>query len=833
MPTWSADFRTAFRALRRSPGFALVAVLTLAIGIGASAALFSLLDQLFLRALPVAHPERLVVLQTPESPNSGRISMSSEFSIPLSYPMYVDLRDATKDVFDGVLARRPVQLALSARGATELVNGELVSGNYFQVLGVNMALGRALTPEDDRVQNGHPVVVLSYGTWQRRFGGDPSIVGQTVSVNNQPLTVLGVAVQSFQGVELGTVTEVFLPMMEKPLATPLWNDLDQRRSLWLNAMARLKDGVTRERAETVATAVYQRQLRGELEKGFERWTPKGKERFATKTITLLPGGAGRSDLRGNAARLLGLVLAMVGLLLVVACANLANLMAARATRRQREIAIRLAIGAGRGQIVRQFLAESVLIGAAGAALGCVLASLAPQLFLALLPYGAESFHIVAEPRTIAFAALLGLAAGIGFGLLPALESARTDVQTRLRESSAGGGASRSGLRWRRGLVGAQVALSALVLVAAGLLARSLVHILDRDFGFQPHGVLVFDVDPSLNGLSPEAARLLLDRVQQSVERLPGVQAVARTGVRLLNGSVESTSVTIPGYEPPEGRDMGARIDTATPEFFGALGLTMLRGRGIQVGDSDTAARVAVITQAGEKYFFPDQDPLGKHIKMGAKGTEYEIVGVVHDALPTNLREDPPRFIWRPFAQVYDGGDATFYLRVAGDPEALLPAVRNAVRAVDPGLPLVDARALDEEARRSLFLERTAATVSVALGVLAALLAALGVYGVLAYLVSGRVREMGIRAALGATAAELRRLVVVSGVGPAAVGLVCGLLLALPAALLLRTALFGISSSDPLTYGAVAAVLLVAALAAAWIPALRAARVEPSIALRHE
>ena len=407
MPTWSADFRTAFRALRRSPGFALVAILTLAIGIGASAALFSLLDQLFLRALPVAHPERLVVLQTPESPNTGRMSMSSEFSIPLSYPMYVDLRDGTKEVFDCVLARRPVQLALTARGATELVNGELVSGNYFQVLGVNMALGRALTPEDDRVQNGHPVTVLSYGTWQRRFGGDPSVVGQTVSVNSQPLTVLGVAAQTFQGVELGTVTEVFLPIMEKPVATPLWNDLDQRRSLWLNAMARLKDGVTRERAETVATAVYQRQLRGELEKGFERWTPKGKERFATKTITLLPGGAGRSDLRGNAAKLLGLVLAMVGLLLVVACANLANLMAARATRRQREIAIRLAIGAGAPDRAPVSGRERL---DRRRARRCFLASLAPQVFLALPPYGAESFRIAREPRTIA--SPLRLAAGI-------------------------------------------------------------------------------------------------------------------------------------------------------------------------------------------------------------------------------------------------------------------------------------------------------------------------------------------------------------------------------------------------------------------------------------
>ncbi len=833
MSSLTADFRNALRALRRGPGFAVVAIATLAIGIGASAALFSLLDQLFLRALPVADPQRLVVIQTPESPNSGRVSMTSEFSIPLSYPMYVDLRDGAKDVFDGVLARRSVQLALAARGATEQVNGELVSGNYFDVLGVSMAAGRAITPEDDRVQSGHPVVVLSYGTWQRRFGGDPGVIGQAVSINGQPMTVLGVAAAGFQGVELGTTPEIFLPMMEKPVATPLWNDLENRRSLWVNAMARLKPGVTPEHAGAVATGIYQRALRAELAQGFERWSDKGKEKFAAKKITLLPGGTGRSDLRGNAARMLGLVLAMVGLLLVVACANLANLMAARATRRQREMAIRLALGASRAQVVRQFLAESVLVGVAGAALGCVLATLAPQVFLALLPYGEDAFRIGADPRTIAFAGLVGLVAGIGFGLLPALESARTDVQTRLRESTSGGGASRSGLRWRRTLVGAQVALSALVLVAAGLLSRSLSHILHRDFGFEPRGVLVVDVDPSLNGMSPKASAQLLERIQKSFEALPGVQAVARTEVRLLNGSVNSSSLHIPGYEPPEGRDMNARIDTATPEFFGALAMNVLRGRGFLPSDVDGAARVALMTRAGADYFFPNQDAVGKHIHFGRNEVDIEIVGVVRDALPTNLTEEPPRFLWLPFAQAYSGGGATLYLRTAGDPEALVPAVRNAVRAIDPELPLVDARSLEKEAARSLFLERTSATVSTALGVLAALLAALGVYGVLSYLVSGRVREMGIRAALGASAAELRRLVVTSGMKPAVIGLAIGLALALPSALLLRSGLFGVPFSDPLTYAVAGLILLGAAGVAAFVPAARAARVEPSVALRHE
>lgn len=833
MSGWIPDLRNAFRALRRSPGFALVAVLTLAIGIGSSSALFSLLDQLFLRALPVREPARLVVIQTPDSPNTGRMSMTSEFSIPLSYPMYVDLRDGTKDVFDGVLARLTVQLALAARGATEQVNGELVSGNYFDVLGVRMAVGRAFTPADDRVPGGHPVAVLAYGTWQRRFGGDPAIVGQTVSINGQPMTVLGVAARDFQGVELGTMPEIFLPMMEKPVATPLWNDLDQRRSLWVTAMARLKDGVTREHAEAVATGIYQRALRGELAEGFERWSAKGKERFASKRITLLPGGAGRSDLRGNAAHMLQLLLAMVGLLLVVACANLANLMAARATRRQRETAIRLAIGASRGQVVRQFLAESVLVGVTGAALGCLLASFAPQVFLALLPYGAEAFRVGADPRTIAFAAVLGLFAGIAFGLLPALESARTDVQTRLRESTAGGGASRGGLRWRRVLVAAQVALSALVLVAAGLLSRSLGHILDRDFGFKPQGVLVFDVDPSLNGMSPQASRALVDRVQASLEALPGVRAVARTEVRLLNGSVSSSSLKIPGYEAPEGRDMNARVDTASPEFFGALEMGVQHGRGILPADSENAAKVAVMTRAGAEYFFPQQDAVGKHIRMGRTDKDFEIVGVVRDALPTKLTEEPPRFVWFSFAQQYGGGGVTFYLRVGGDPEAFLPAVRSAVRAIDPQLPVVDPRSLEKEAARSLFLQRTSAMVSTALGVLAALLAALGIYGVLAYLVGGRVREMGIRSALGATAAELRRLVILSGLRPALIGLVIGLLVALPASLLLRSALFGIKTSDPVTYASVAALLFVAALLAAWVPALRASRVEPSVALRHD
>jgi predicted permease len=832
MSLWLSDLKNAARALRRSPGFAAVAILTLAIGIGASAALFTLLDQLFLRSLPVRRPEQLVVVQTPPSPNTGRVSMTSDFAMPLSYPMYVDLRDGAREVFDGVIARRQVTLALAARGVTEQVDGELVTGNYFDVLGVPMAVGRPLTPADDVTPSGHPIIVLSYGAWQRRFGGDRGVVGQAVSVNGQPMTVVGVAAQGFQGVELGSLPEIFLPMMEKPVATPLWNDLDNRRSLWLCVMARLKDGVTPEHAQAVATGVYQRALRGELAKGFERWSDKGKERFAAKTITLIPGGTGRSDLRGKAANMLCLVLAMVGLLLVVACANLANLLAARATRRQREIAIRLAIGAGRGQVVRQMLAESVLIGVIGAALGCVLAFLAPQLFLALLPYGAEAFRVAAEPRTIAFAGLLGLLAGIGFGLLPALESARTDVQTRLRESTSGAGASRSGLRWRSALVGAQVGLSALVLVAAGLLSRSLSQILHRDFGFNPKGVLVLDVDPSLSGMTPQASRQLLDRLEASFRAIPGVRAVARTEVRFLNGSINSNSLTIPGYEPPEGRDMNARVDSASPELFSALDMKVLHGRGILESDGENAAKVGVLTRAGAEYFFPGQDAVGKHVQA-RRDQDLEIVGVVADALPTNLVEEPPRFLWMPFAQYYQGGGATFYLRTAGDPESILPAVRSAVRGIDTELPIVDGRSLEKEAARSLFLQRTSAAVSSSLGVLAALLAALGVYGVLSYLVSGRIREMGIRAALGASAAELRGLVVRSGMRPATIGLVIGLLAALPSALLLRSGLFGVPISDPLTYTAVALLLLTAAAAAAFVPAARAARVEPSVALRHE
>ena len=827
------DVRQALRGLRHRPGFAALAIGTLALGIGVNAIFFSLLEQLTLRPLPVAAPHELVVIGAP-GPNQGRTTRHSEFSFPVSYPMYRDLLRSRS--LAGLLARFPTQVSLSNGATTERVQGELVSGNYFEVLGVGADLGRPLTAGDDVTRGGHPVVVLNHDTWRRRFGGDPGVVGSTVRLNGHPMTVIGVARQGFRGVEFGTVPEVWIPIAMKKVATPLWEDLDNRRTAWLNLMGRLRPGVTLEQAKAELDTIYSRVLQDEIVE-ITSARPGFRERFLAKRLELLPGARGRSDLRGRFSQQLWTLAAMAGVVLLVACANLANLLAARASRRRREIAMRLALGATGWRIARQWLVESTLYALGGAVLGLVVAAAGVRALIGMLPFpGADqAFSSDPDTRLALFALVAALATGALVALLPVREALWRDLAARLREET-GSTAGHFQLRWRRAVVALQVALSIVVLAAAGLLARSLAELAGRDLGFRTGNLLTFSLEPTLNGYSVEAGRDLVLRLKEELAAIPGVQSVALGDIPVLAQSVSSATVWIEGYDAADGEDMNPRFNDVSPGFFATLGLPLLRGRDFTAVDRQGTPPVAVVNEVMAQRYFAGQDPIGRRFGFGAReegDVGVEIVGVVRDGPSAHVREEVERFVYLPFAQADEGYGATFYLRTAGEPSLLAGPVRDLVRRHDPHLPVFDLATMENQIETGLYVERLGASLATGFGALATFLAALGLYGVLAYSVAQRRREMGVRIALGAGARQLFRMVVREGLRPVVAGVVAGLLLAWPAVRAIRGMLWGVPAADPWTFGAVLVGLVVVAVGACSLPAWRATRVQPWLALRQE
>jgi predicted permease len=835
MDRLALDLRQALRLVARSPLFALAVVATLGLGIGANTAMFTVLDQVLLRPLPVRSPGELVVLDSP-GPDTGSSEASSDFSTLFSYPLYRDLRDGTRDALF-LLARFRTRVNLAAEGEPARVEAEIVSGNYFEVLGVGSSAGRVLAPGDDGERLARPVAVLSHAFWARRFGGDPAVVGKALRLNGHPFTVVGVAARGFRGVEVGWSPDVFVPMAMKAWITPTWDGMDSRRWMWLNAMGRLAPGVDASNAAAAAGLVYRRLREAEAAEMPER-TGDFKQRFVSRPLLLEPGGRGRGDLRSQFGTELVVLMGMVGLVLLVACANVANLLGARALSRQREIAVRLALGATRKRLVGQLLAEGLVLAVLGGAVGLVTSYWATGALLGALPLGSRSNGFTAAPdaRVLAFTLGVSLLSSLFFGLAPALQASRASLVQALRDEAGSLAGAKGALRLRRGLVAAEVALSFLLLVGAGLFAHSLRNLRHLDPGFDPRPLLAFSVEPARAGYSAEETQHLVGRLRDELAALPGVLSATAAENGVLTNSVSSFSIAVQGYTPGPDERVSAQMNFVASGFFDTLQVPVLRGRAIDARDGAGAPRVAVVNESLARRYFGPGDPVGRRFGFGRHGhpDEIEVVGVVRDGRHASLRDGVPLMAYLPHAQYTDStGGATFYLRAAGDPAALGGAAREAVRRVDPALPVNDVATMAAVVDESLLLDRLSSGLSAVFGLVATVLAAIGLYAVTSFTVARRTREIGLRMALGADVRSVLGLVLRDVMSTAAVGIALGLPLAVALGRLFESRLVGLRASDPGTLSAATLALLLVVLLAGYLPARRATRVDPMVALRVE
>jgi predicted permease len=829
------DVRYALRALSKNGAFTAIVVLTLALGIGANTAIFGLLDQLILRPLPVPSPERLVVLSAP-GPFSGRTVSQSSTIVPVSQPMYEGLRDRLGS-FSGLAAHWISTVHLATGERTENVNVDLVSGTYFPMLGLQPHLGRLLGPEDDRTLGGHPVVVLSHRSFVHRFGADPKAVGTTVRVNNHPMTVVGVAPPGFHGVEVGFAAEVFVPLAMQQQVLPTWKPASTEwASRWLTLVGRLRDGVGVEQAKAEADHVYAQLLKVDAQRLTNR-PERYMSEFLGKRLQFLPGARGTSSLRDESGSPLVVLMGMVGLVLLIACANVANLLLARGSARQKELAVRLALGAGRGRVVRQLMVESLILALGGGVLGVMVATWLGRALIGSIPFTDAALTMSAEPdlRVAFFALGLSVLTGLLFGVLPALSATRLTLASTLKSEAGSVVGGSLPFRFRKGLVVAQIALSVLLLVGAGLFARSLANLRSLNPGFDPERLVVFDVDPSLSGYAESQRMAFFTRLRDELAAAPAVSAVSLSDLRLMANNDASSTLEVEGYQPKEDEDMNGGFMGVGPSFFTALGMPLVRGRDVTELDVAGAPRVAVVNETFARYFYGSEDAaLGRRFARKAhKDRVFEIVGVVKDGKSASMRDESARFFYTPLAQEEGVGGVTYYVRTSGDPEALLVRAQEVARQVAPDLPVSDPRTMRAQIGQSLFTERLVAALSAGFGLLATLLAALGLYGVMSFAVTLRTREIGIRMALGADRGDVLRMVLRDVAVLVAIGVALGLPGGYGVGRVIESQLFGLSARDPLTYAVATSTLVMAALLAGWVPARRATRVDPMVALRWE
>ena len=861
------DLRYGVRMLSKTPGFTLIAVLSLALGIGANTALFSIVDSMLLKMLPVREPERLVLFSSfaPREFSPGFYAGYSEtdpatgqrIMTSFSYQSFRRMREQ-QSVLSDLFAFSDVNLNVKSDGRTEIARGQLASGNYYAGLGVSAILGRPLIDDDDRA-GASPVAVLSYRYWQRRFGGDPAVIGKQINLNNLAFTIVGVTPPGFEGtMQVGSTQDVTIPIAweQQLYVDPNGSRMNGAGEWWLRLMGRLKPGATAEQARAqLESAFHQsviehRAARQALalatgENSISDLDPKFYPR-----LSLNPGGQGEMNERKRYAPSLYLLLGVVALVLLIACANVANLLLSRATSRQKEIGVRLALGASRWRLVQQLLTESILLACVGGVTGIIFAFWIKGGLLAVSDWGGSGMGAL-EPRldwrVLTFTLALSLLTGVVFGLAPAWRATKVDLTPALKESGRSSNtASRSLLS--RGLVILQVSLSLLLLIGAGLFLRTLVNLQRVDLGFNTRNLLIFSVQPRLIGYKDESMAQLYQRLAERLEAVPGVQKVTFSGIPLLARVGSTRSIYLRGAltaaPDADGKIKASGLSDVNQireNFLEAMGIPLLAGRALSARDDARAPKVAIVNQSFANKYFPNEDPIGKRFTFVSKRPdEIEIVGIAKDAKYRKQRDEIPPTTYLPWQQdLQEMGKGTLELRTMGDPTTVLAAVRQAVREVDENLPLNNIRTQAEQADQTLGMERLFAKLLALFGLLAQQLAAIGLFGVMAYSVSQRTREIGIRMALGADRRAILTMVLWQGMALALVGVVLGLASAfslmkyLEEKMGLKSMLYGVRVNDPLTYGAIVALLILVALVACFIPARRAMRVDPIVALRHE
>lgn len=812
METVLKDIRSGIRNLLKRPGFTTVAVLTLALGIGVNTSIFSLFYSLALRPLPVKDAAELVnVYQTFEGQHSRRIEGNIAL---LSYPEYLSYRDGTQ-AFSGLIAYANAPLTLSS-GEGEKVHGLMVTDNYFSVLGGQTLLGRGFIPGECQTPGQCPLAILSYRFWQRRFSSDPTLVGKALTLNRRPFTVVGITAPDFRGTEM-SLPDIWIPLLMQPEVRPENDFLALPDCSWLSVLGRLKKDVSLSQAQAALSVVA---------------SQADSDHTNRKTTVGVISAAYLNfpEARSKVVPIVEIVMLAVGLVLLLACANVSNLLLARAASRKKEIAVRLALGASRGRLIRQLLTESLLLGVLGGAAGLLVAYWLPAILLSVIPETGTDVNFTPNLTVLAYAFVVSLITGIVFGLAPALQATKLNLTSTLNsQGTLSHRFSRS--RLRSGLVITQVAVSLVLLISAGLLLRSLQHAQSADPGFEPANVLALSLDTSAGGYDPPRAAALYRQLTERLTAMPGVKSVSLASA-IPFAAKQTTGITIEDQGKLAGREFEVHVNAVSPSYFQTMGIPLIRGRQFSEQEVGRSESVAVVSKAMADRFWPEEDPIGKRFKDNS--LSYEIIGVARDISSIDLARHDGPFIYLPARSVKqaDAMALTFLLKADANQPALPAAVRGAVRSLDQNL-VVSIKQLDENLNLKLQPARTGAVFSGALSLLALLLAATGIYGVMAYFVTEQTREIGIRVALGAQRSDVLKLVVKNGMSLALIGVAIGLAGAFALTRLMTSFLFGVAATDALTFSVVSVGLIAAALLACYIPARRATKVDPLVALRYE
>ena len=829
------NLKLAFRTLFKTPFVTVIAVLSLALGIGANAAIYSMFDQMLRRPLPVTEPTRLVDLRTPgPAPGSNSCNQAGDCDEVLSYPMFRDLEKANT-ALSGLAAHRSFGVNIGMAGQTPINSqGMYVSGSYFPVLGIKATLGRLFNVNDDLTIGGNPSAVLSYGYWATQLGADRSVIDKQISVNGVKLTIIGVAPEGFEGTTLGTKPSVYVPITMRGVVSAGTRGFDRRNDYWIYAFGRMKPGATIEQAAASLNTVYSaiiNDVEAPLQKGMSEKTMKA---FRAKKILLSEGSRGQSSIHKEASTPIFMLFSITGIVLLIACANIANLLLARAANRQMEMAVRLSLGASRRQLVAQLLTESVLLAVIGGAISIYVAHLTLDSIVAMLkPEAREQMTFTLSSGAMIFAGVVSIATGVLFGLAPAIQSTRPDLVTELRNNSGKLSGGRGAARFRSSLVTAQIALSMALLVSAGLFIKSLRNVSRVDLGINVDNVVTFGISPGLSGYDTTRMAALYSRVEDELAAVPGVTAVTSSALPILANSNWGQSVSVEGFHKDPDTDDNSRYSPVGPNYNKVMGVPLLAGRDFSASDNASSARVAIVNQAFAKKFNLGANAVGKHMSVGNDSLNIEIIGLAKDAKYSEVKDQIPPVFLQPYKQAGRLGSLTFYFRSQLPVDQTFRAVRDLMRRIDPNLPIEDLKTMPQQVKENVFLDRMISTVSAAFALLATLLAAVGLYGVLAYSVAQRTREIGVRMALGADQGSVRFMVLRQVGVMTAIGGVIGMAGAYGLGRAASSLLYKLEGHDPVVFVTAAVVLTLVALGAGLLPALRASRVDPMQALRYE